>query len=127
MVEAGVRFEDEPPLTAPADEAGELVGSRDALSAAADLRAQPTGRDLVERHALEVDGLVLALAPLLDHGERAALLPRQLRETRRPPDEAAEYPRMLALAGAAILGERLGGRQARRGEQRRMVEELRQE
>ena len=38
--------------------------------------AQAAGRDLVERDAFEIDGLVLALGPGLDDGQRAFLVLR---------------------------------------------------
>ena len=97
------------------------------LAAAADLRAQAPRRDLVERNALEVDSLILLLATGLDHCECATFVLPQFRELSSRPDETAEHPRMLALPGAPVLGERLGRRQARRREHRRMIEEPRQQ
>src|SRR5690348_2833456 len=61
VVEARRGLEDEPARAAAANEVRELLHRRDALAAATDLRAQPACRNLVERHALEVDGVVLAL------------------------------------------------------------------
>jgi len=126
-VKAGRRLEDEPARTAAPDEVGELLDARHAVPAAADLRAQAARRDLVERNALEVDGLVLALATGVDDGERATFVLRQLRELSSRPDESAEHPCMLALPGAPVLRERLRRRQARRREHRRMIEEPRQQ
>src|SRR6266576_4362464 len=106
-MQAGRRLEDEAARTAAADEVRDLLHGWDALAAAADLRAQPARRDLVERHALEVDRLVLALRPLVDDRQCPPFVLRQLRELRRGPDEPAEQPRVLALPGTAVLGERL--------------------
>ncbi len=123
VVEAGRSLEDQPARPAAANEVGDLLHRRHPFAAAADLRAQPARRHLVERHALEIHRLVLTLGAPIHDSERPALLLRQFGELRRRPDEPAEHPRILALAGAAILGERLRRREARRGEHRRVVEE----
>src|SRR5204863_3062856 len=88
---------------------------------------QASRRDLVERNAFEVNSLVLTLAAGVDNRTCAVFVLRQLRQLSSRPDETAEHPRVLALPGAPVLGERLGRRQARGREHRRMIEEPRQQ
>src|SRR6476646_7465857 len=105
VVEARSRFEDDPTHTAAADEIGELLDARHALAPAADLRAQSARGDLIERHALEVDRLVLPLAVSFHDRQRSRLVLRQLGQLRRRPDETAEHPRVLALPRLPVLSE----------------------
>ena len=127
MVEPGRRLEDEPALAAAANELRELLDR--AGRARRRSGSSRAGRAPRPRRAARPRGRPRRPAARCraDHRERATLVLRQLRELRGRPDEPPEQPRVLALPRAPVLGERLGRRQARRREHRRVVEEPRQE
>src|SRR5581483_1088836 len=111
VMQPGGRLEADAVLPAVAHEPGQLLHGGDGGPAAADLR-----------DSLDVDGVALALGHAVDDGQLAA---RDLGPRRH--DEAAEEPRVRALPGALVLGDRVRELHARRREHRRVVEECGQE
>ena len=150
VVQAGRRLERNTRVAADSEEAPELRARGDLCAAAAHLRAQaalgqlghPRLELFVQRQfhvrlacqALEarrparLDRLgtrIPAVRPVDEHRQRPVLA-LELVEARGRPDEPREQPRVVVGAGAAILVERVRHRQARRWEERRVVDEVRE-
>ena len=116
VVQPRRRLEDEPARAAAADEVGELLHRRHALAAAADLRAQPARRHLVERHALEVDRVVLPLASRALDDARASRASScgssascAAGQTNRPSSHACSLARARRSSASASAGGMLAG------------------
>ena len=83
---------------------------------------------LETRRPARLDSLgtrIPAVRPVDEHRQRPVLA-LELVEARGRPDESREQPRVLVGAGAAILVERVRHRQARRWEERRVIDQRRE-
>ena len=150
VVQAGGRLERNARVATGLEEPPERGGRGNLRAAAAHLRAQPVlgeHRDLLLDPLAErqldarlpgkpvepclpacLDGLcaqVAAVRPVEQNRERAVFAV-ELVQLRRRPHQPRQHPGVLVGAGAAVLVERVGHGEARRREERRMVDQVRE-